>query len=834
MVGFRRSFGSIRGRLVLLLIVVFSLILVLQAIYHFNRFRAQRLQEYRTNLEVARATAAAFDQFLRDILHQEQAIGINLTTPRLHSVKVMNQVLAKNCAEYATLRNIAWVGPQGRITASSLESAIGLDVSDRDYFGKILSGAQWHVMDLHASKITGEPVFSIARGIRDDAGDLLGIVVAVVLPDKLAEELSVERAGGGGITVIDRNSRAVLRYPIAAWSWEERSIPKDRPEPAEILAGKEHAGVYVCFRDGTERIVGLAPVRAIGWAVAAGRPLDEVLAPLKRQLALEAVLLFLLTLGVFAVALAISRGIEQPVRKLREHALALAGGDFSSSMETTGPSELKDLTFAFNSMAGKVRKREETLEAARLRLFSVLEAMPAFIFLEAPDYSIRYANEPFRKFFGDPEGKTCYEILHNREEPCEECSMLDVIESNRPREWEVTNPNGCTHRMHKCLFHDIDGSPLVLTVGIDVSERISAEDAVRKSEASYRTLAENLPAMVYRVSLREKGKTDFFNDTVEELTGFNPEDLPRGDICAIAPLIVPEDRTRVLETMRRAVEENRPFEVEYRILTKSGSIVHVQERGRPIHGADGEPLCIDGVIFDITKRKQAEEALQESESRLRSLSSRLISAQEEERKRLAGELHDSIGAALGAIKFSLENTLHRMREGKAAPDALEVLVSMTNQTMDEARRIYMDLRPSILDDLGIVVTIGWFARQFQAVYSAIHVDTRIRVEEEDVPEGLKIIIFRIIQEAMNNIAKYSGADRIEVSLVKQDGRIDLTVKDNGKGFDLNSTHTRKDGKGGLGLTSMRERAESLKGALTIETAVGEGTVVRASWDASTM
>jgi signal transduction histidine kinase len=135
----------------------------------------------------------------------------------------------------------------------------------------------------------------------------------------------------------------------------------------------------------------------------------------------------------------------------------------------------------------------------------------------------------------------------------------------------------------------------------------------------------------------------------------------------------------------------------------------------------------------------------------------------------------------------------------------------------------MDLRPSILDDLGILATIGWFTREFQKVYSQISVEKEIRIEEKDVPDPLKTAIFRVIQEAMNNISKHSKATLIQLSLGKKEDKIELVIEDNGMGFDL-ETSTR-----GLGLTSMRERTELSGGAFVIESTTGKGTTIRASW-----
>jgi signal transduction histidine kinase len=237
---------------------------------------------------------------------------------------------------------------------------------------------------------------------------------------------------------------------------------------------------------------------------------------------------------------------------------------------------------------------------------------------------------------------------------------------------------------------------------------------------------------------------------------------------------------------------------------------------------------------DITERKVAQQKLQKSEKQLRVLSAQLMNVEERQRKHISRELHDSIGQYLTAIKFSMENTLQQLIEKQDISKAATLLaagVDLLKQTIDEVRRIMMDLRPSILDDLGILATISWFCRELQAVYTSMRVEQDIQLKEEDVPEPLKIIIYRILQEALNNAAKHSSAKHVLVSLKKVKSKIQLTIEDDGKGFDLKQVASNYDISvlEGLGLMSMRERAELTGGFLKIRTQLDKGTSVIASW-----
>ncbi|OQX26806.1 MAG: hypothetical protein BWK80_08480 [Desulfobacteraceae bacterium IS3] len=237
---------------------------------------------------------------------------------------------------------------------------------------------------------------------------------------------------------------------------------------------------------------------------------------------------------------------------------------------------------------------------------------------------------------------------------------------------------------------------------------------------------------------------------------------------------------------------------------------------------------------------ELERRVKERTKELELLSSRILNAHEEERKRIAGDLHDGIGQSLSAIKFMVETTLESMKKENTVADisSLESLVPMLQKASEEVRTIVMNLRPSMLDDLGILATVRWFFRQFRSVYACIRLEERINIPENAVPDVLKTIIFRVLQEAMNNIAKHSGADFVRVYLEKTQRSIDLVILDNGRGFDLASlsaTAASGETSGGLpekgfGITGMKERTELSGGKFCIESAPGAGTVVRASWN----
>jgi signal transduction histidine kinase len=158
---------------------------------------------------------------------------------------------------------------------------------------------------------------------------------------------------------------------------------------------------------------------------------------------------------------------------------------------------------------------------------------------------------------------------------------------------------------------------------------------------------------------------------------------------------------------------------------------------------------------------------------------------------------------------------------------------MVQNTIEETQRISTNLRPSILDDMGILKTIGWICRKFNETYSQIRIERQIEVQEDVVPEPLKIVICRILQESLNNISKHSRADMVQITLRKEKGALELSVSDNGRGFDVHrvlSEESPSNSMGSMGLESMRDRTELSNGTFEVFSEKGKGTTIHTVWN----
>jgi signal transduction histidine kinase len=221
----------------------------------------------------------------------------------------------------------------------------------------------------------------------------------------------------------------------------------------------------------------------------------------------------------------------------------------------------------------------------------------------------------------------------------------------------------------------------------------------------------------------------------------------------------------------------------------------------------------------------------ESQSEQRIIAGLLLSIQENERKRIASDLHDGLGQSLTMIKLALAESERLLASGAVAEatDALRRLRMQTHAALEEVRNVAMDLRPPMLDDLGILPTLSWFFRELESVCHGVRVEKEFNLNESSIPARLKITIFRIIQEATSNIVKYANADRIRVQLRKAGDALQFIIEDNGDGFDPSEVAVRNGSDRGLGLLSMKERANLSGGDYLMDSACGRGTRISICW-----
>jgi len=356
----------------------------------------------------------------------------------------------------------------------------------------------------------------------------------------------------------------------------------------------------------------------------------------------------------------------------------------------------------------------------------------------------------------------------------------------------------------------------------ELEEHRQNKIALLKSEAKYIQLFNNTLAAV---CLLNSGRIQFCNDRFCHIFKYRKSDLIN---TVLVNLFDTEERGKLLALFAN-LEALKGQSTDIVILKAWDGISNplwLEVKMEYLNAFSENTIIVN--IFDVTPQKNIELSLRRSEERLQKLSSQLLNAQENERKRLAMELHDGLGQSLSAIKYSMEELVRdkqRDLDSKTG-ETLAKSITQIRQTIDDARRMAMDLRPSILDDLGIISTINWFCRQFEETYRDIKIEKEICLEEDDISESRKIVIYRILQEALNNIAKHANADTVIIILQKIDEFIGLSITDNGVGV---SQGQRIGNTRGMGINSMQERVELSGGSFRIFDNVPNGTIINIRW-----
>ncbi|GAB4482241.1 MAG: hypothetical protein OHK0044_31200 [Burkholderiaceae bacterium] len=308
------------------------------------------------------------------------------------------------------------------------------------------------------------------------------------------------------------------------------------------------------------------------------------------------------------------------------------------------------------------------------------------------------------------------------------------------------------------------------------------------------------------------------------LLGYAPDAL-KGR--TLADLAAPGWRATAEDVVAR-IAQGALESCELLLAGRSGRRTLLRMSARPVDGAKGEHV----VAWTPLRGEPALAAVPDrAETELRGLAYDLLSTQEAERTRVAGALHDGVAPLVIMAKFMVEDALQRVMRG-AHNEAIDVLINAAGRlrdVIDEVRRISMELRPSLLDDLGLLPTIEWFCRRFEQAYRSLRIERVIEVDEADVPEALKLDIFRIVEEAVSNVAQHANAKTVRVALVRRGDELQVTVADDGCGFDAARASGGSAGLLGVGLQRIKDRIDGTHGRLLLESTPLAGTVVGAAW-----
>lgn len=359
----------------------------------------------------------------------------------------------------------------------------------------------------------------------------------------------------------------------------------------------------------------------------------------------------------------------------------------------------------------------------------------------------------------------------------------------------------------------------VMGTARNTTERKRAEKALRESEERFQIISRATNDVIWDWNI-EKG-TFWSNLGLQILFGYSQHEV-EPSFTWWKNRIHPVDQKRVLNEIYTLMENKRSFwSSEFRFQYGNGEYANVLDRGYIIYNDDYRPVRMIGTLQDITEQKRNEHYLRESRERLRNLASKEQTIREEEREKLSRELHDEFAQILTALKMDLNWLMMKL------PSNLELLKERTiamqhiiDMTMERVRQIATELRPALLDDLGLSAAIEWQINQFCERTGSDHT-LHIDIDNQKLNEDLQITIFRIFQEALANIGRHANASTVDVSLTEDNNDLLLEVRDNGCGIAEEKLHDINS----IGLIGMRERASVFGGRIHIYTHPGAGTTV---------
>ena len=380
--------------------------------------------------------------------------------------------------------------------------------------------------------------------------------------------------------------------------------------------------------------------------------------------------------------------------------------------------------------------------------------------------------------------------------------------------YRMLRPDGSVIWLEKRAqaFFD-DNGKLLRTIGVvaDVTDRKRAEQALRESEERFRLVANTAPVMIWMSG--QDRLCNYFNQPWLEFTGRTLEaELGNG----WAEGVHPEDLRSCLKTYTQAFDQRKPFTMQYRLRRRDGEFRWVSDIGVPRFEADGSFAGYIGSCVDITERKLAEEAFAK-------MGRRLIEAHEEERVWIARELHDDINQRIALLAIELGRANEQVERAgtdvhRNIQHACQGLLGIAQDVQALSHRLHS----SKLEYLGIAVAAKSFCKELSAQYK-VQVDFTYSNIPHSVPKEVSLSLFRVLQQALQNAVKHSGARHFRVELVGTPEELCLTVADSGVGFDWQAAINQQ----GLGLISMRERIQLVQGEFTIDSAPGHGTTIRA-------
>jgi PAS domain S-box-containing protein len=358
----------------------------------------------------------------------------------------------------------------------------------------------------------------------------------------------------------------------------------------------------------------------------------------------------------------------------------------------------------------------------------------------------------------------------------------------------------------------------ILSMMRDIRERKEVQFALTQASERFNLLSKATDDVIWDWDL----KTDviWWNENFYDLFGYE-RNAGHGSIQAWEKKLHPEDKDKVVQKIHDVIEQKEHYwSDEYRFLKADGSVMYIMDRGYMQYDKNGEPERMIGAMVNLTEYKHAEELVIKSRQELRELTMHLQTIREDERTNIAREIHDELGQQLTGLKMDTSWVLKKLPAGNdELQRKLSGMLALIDDTVKTIRRISSDLRPGILDDLGLVAALEWQSAEFEK-RTGLQCNMDSNISEIELDKKTATGIFRIYQESLTNVARHANATKVYTSLRYRNNKLVLSIADNGVGFDNDAQD-----KNSLGLIGMKERALMFNGDLTIDSGKEKGTTI---------
>jgi PAS domain S-box-containing protein len=466
----------------------------------------------------------------------------------------------------------------------------------------------------------------------------------------------------------------------------------------------------------------------------------------------------------------------------------------------------------------------DTLMVSEERYRNLVETAQDLIYTVSQEGIITSLNPAFEKLtnFSRSEwvGRPISDLIH----PEDRYSGDEILQRVYHREIPPAFKLRILSKSHDYLIGEFTLTPQLhndevigaLGIARDVTARVHAEEIIRNTAQQLQTAQQIAHIGSWEWDIQKNSSV--WSKEMYHILGMKPQETGIS-YESYLDMSHPLDRMTVENVIAEAVRTKTPFHFEHRIIQPGGAIRVLESRGEVICDGYGNPVRMTGTAQDITSWKQADEAL-------KMLAGRVINAQEEERQRIARELHDNVCQQLSGMRFSLEEVQENIpAKNQKALRRIRMTRKRIDGLISEIRRMSTDLRPASLDDFGLAVALRRLCEDHQKIHATKTKFSKNAAIHEHYSTHIEIALYRIVQEALSNIAKHAGATKINVTLTGSEHALIVQVEDNGRGF------TKKRGTGsrppghGFGLVSMKERSELVGGSFRIETYPRKGTTI---------